>query len=70
MYKYEELNEKSNYIKDPWSAILSKTSKEGQNVFPNGKKNKSNFMINEHFHNYGEKKHFKESSNYEYTTKT
>ena len=68
--EYKEINEKPNYIKDPWSTILSKTSKEGQNIIPNGRKNKSNFMINEYFHNHGQKRHFKESSNYDYTTKT
>ena len=68
--EYKEINQTPNYIKDPWSVILSKTSKEGQNIIPNGRRNKSNFMINEYFHNYGQKKHFKESSNYDYTAKT
>lgn len=70
IYEYNEINKKPNYIKDPWSKMLEKTSKEGQNIMPNNRKNISNFSLNEHFQNYGQRKHFKESSNYDYTTKT
>ena len=70
-YNKKEKIRKPYYINSPWSNILSKTSNEGKNQIPNPKSYKSNnILANEHFHNYDEKRYFKESSNYDYTTKT
>jgi len=70
-YKNREIEKKPNYIKDPWSEILTKTSKEDKyEIKPNPKRYESNHILSsDHYYN-GEKKHFKESSNYDYTTKT
>ena len=68
---YGSIQKMPNYVKDTWSTMMSRTSKEGQNkLSPNPKNYQSNIIENEHFHNFGEKRHFKESSNYDYTTKT
>ena len=70
-YKHKEIEKKPNYIKDPWSEILTKTSKENKyEIKPNPKRYESNNILSSDHYNYGEKKHFKESNNYDYTTKT
>ena len=69
---YKLMNQNTNIIHDPWSDILLKTSKEEHyEIMPNPKRYQTNISIgNNHFHNFGQKKHFKESSNYDYVTKT
>ena len=69
---YEEIQKYPKIIKDPWSTILGKTSNEGHNkMMISPKKYESNHILsNNHYYNFGEKKHFKESNNYDYTTKT
>ena len=52
---HREKVEKSNYIKAPWATKYQ---------------NKNNLSNNHDQNNYWQKKHFKESNNYDYTTKT
>jgi hypothetical protein len=68
---YEEIQKYPKIIRDPWSTFLSKTSNEGQNKIISPQKYKDNNVLsNNPYHNMGEKRHFKESFNYDYTTKT
>ena len=71
-YKYKEIKKKPNYIKDPWSEIFAKSYKENKyGIKPNPKRYESNNILSsDHYNNYEVKKHFKESNNYDYTTKT
>ena len=71
-YKYKEIKQKPNYIKDPWSEIFAKSYKENKyGIKPNPKRYESNNILSsDHYNNYEVKKHFKESNNYDYTTKT
>lgn len=69
---YAEIEKYPKIVKDPWSTILAKTSDEGHNramISPKRYKDNNILSINP-YHNMGEKKHFKESYNYDYTTKT
>ena len=55
---------------DKWSTMLARTSNEGKNeIKPNSIKYQ-NYINPINSCNIGEKKHFKESDNYDYTTKT
>ena len=56
-----------NHIKDSWSNMISKTSKEGQNKVSNNPKYQSN-IFNSYYNK--EKNHFKKSNNYEMGTTT
>ncbi len=68
---YGGIQKMPNYVKDTWSTMMSRTSKEGQNkIKPNPKRYQSNIIEGGHLFNHNEKRHFKESSNYDYTTKT
>jgi hypothetical protein len=70
-YKYKDITEKPYPMNGAWSTMMSKTSKEGQNMIkPNPKRYESNINADVFFDNNGEKRHFKESTNYDYTTKT
>ena len=66
----KDITNKIYLRKDAWSTMMLRTSKEGLNkIKQNPKKYETNILEND-LHNYGEKRHFKESSNYDYTTKT
>ena len=68
---YKDIIKMPYTMNGAWSSLMTRTSKEGQNMIkPNPKRYKNNIVEDEHLHNYGEKRHFKESSNYDYTTKT
>ena len=57
--------------KGNWSEMLSRTSKEGGDQITSNPNNYENDVLVRNHYNYdGEKRHFKESSNYDYTTKT
>ncbi len=59
---------KNDYL---WSDMITRTSKEGQDkLISNSKTYHSNMIPVNNYNNLGEKKHFKESDNYDYTTKT
>ena len=69
--EYETNKRKANVNKGNWSEMLSRTSKEGGDQINSNPKNFENDVLaRNHYHYDGEKKHFKESSNYDYTTKT
>ena len=62
---------KPYYMNGTWSTMMSRTSKEGQNrIKPNPKRYQSNIIEGGNLFNHNEKRHFKESSNCDYTTKT
>ncbi len=59
-----------NKMKEPWSALISKTSKEGQNKISNNPNFQSNILNSNLYNNNEEKNHFKKSNNYEMGTTT
>ena len=62
-------NNKPNHVKDSWSNLISKTSKEGQNKPPRNSDNNTNIFNSNSYYNK-EKNHFKKSNNYEMGTTT
>ena len=62
-------NNKPNHVKDSWSNLISKTSKEGQNKPPRNSYNNTNIFNSNSYYNK-EKNHFKKSNNYEMGTTT
>lgn len=58
------------HVKDPWSNIISRTSKEGQNKISNNPNNQSNVLDSNFYFNNQNKNHFKKSYNYEMGTTT
>ena len=60
---------KPNHVKDSWSNLISKTSKEGQNKPPRNSDNNTNIFNSNSYYNK-EKNHFKKSNNYEMGTTT
>ena len=62
-------NNKSSHVKDSWSNLISKTSKEGQNKPPRNSDNNTNIFNSNSYYNK-EKNHFKKSNNYEMGTTT
>ena len=62
-------NNKQNHVKDSWSNLISKTSKEGQNKPPRNSDNNTNIFNSNSYYNK-EKNHFKKSNNYEMGTTT
>ena len=62
-------NNKPSHVKDSWSNLISKTSKEGQNKPPRNSDNNTNIFNSNSYYNK-EKNHFKKSNNYEMGTTT
>ena len=62
-------NNKPSQVKDSWSNLISKTSKEGQNKPPRNSDNNTNIFNSNSYYNK-EKNHFKKSNNYEMGTTT
>ena len=62
-------NNKPNHVKDSWSNLISKTSKEGQNKPPRNSDNNTNIFNSNSYYNK-EKNHFKKSNNYKMGTTT
>ena len=58
------------HVKDTWSNIISKTSKEGQNKVSNNPNFQSNILNSNPYFYSEEKNHFKKSNNYEMNTTT
>ncbi len=61
-------NNKIKNVKDAWSNMISKTSKEGQNKVSNNPKYQSQIFSS--YPSYHEKNHFKKSNNYDMSTTT
>ena len=62
-------NNKISHVKDSWSNLISKTSKEGQNKVSRNLENNNNIFNSYPYYNT-EKNHFKKSNNYEMGTTT
>ena len=62
-------NNKINHVKDSWSNLISKTSKEGQDKVSRNLDNNNNIFNSYPYYNT-EKNHFKKSNNYEMGTTT
>ena len=74
--KSPEIEKRNNYytnkishVKDSWSNLISKTSKEGQNKVSRNLENNNNIFNSYPYYNT-EKNHFKKSHNYEMGTTT
>ena len=67
---YNNINQKKFHVKDPWSNIISKTSKEGQDKVSNNPNFQSSILNSNPVFNPEEKNHFKKSYNYEMGTTT
>ena len=74
--KSPEIEKRNNYynnnishVKDSWSNLISKTSKEGQNKVSRNLENNNNIFNSYPYYNT-EKNHFKKSNNYEMGTTT
>ena len=68
--RYKERKDKYILKDDKWSNMMARTSKEGQNApISNSKSYQSNIFHRDNYNNM-EKRHFKESDNYDYATKT
>ena len=57
-------NNKINHVKDSWSNLISRTSKEGQDKLSRNLDNNNNIFNSYPYYNT-EKNHFKKSNNYE-----
>ena len=69
--EYEINKRKANVNKGNWGEMLSRTSKEGRDQVTSYPNNYESGVLARNHYNYdGEKRHFKESSNYDYTIKT
>ena len=63
-------NTHMTHVKDSWSNMISKTSKEGQNKVSNNPSFQSNILNSNPYFNPKRKNHFKKSYNYEMGTTT
>lgn len=71
IYNYESINKKPYLNNSNWTGMLIKASKDEQDHIKRKPNNyQSNVLSRDYYDNNGEKRHFKESSNYDYTTKT
>ena len=69
--EYETNKRKANVNKGNWGEMLSRTSKEGRDQITSNPNNyESDVLARNHYYYDGERRHFKESNNYDYTTKT
>ena len=69
--EYETNKRKANVNKGNWGEMLSRTSKEGRDQISSNPNNyESGVLARNHYYYDGERRHFKESNNYDYTTKT
>ena len=71
IYNYESINKKPYLNNSNWTGMLIKASKDEQDHIKRKPNNyQSNVLSRDYYDNNGEKRHFKESSNYDYSTKT
>ena len=68
--RVEYNNRNMNHVKDSWSNMISRTSKEGQNKVSNNPSFQSNILSSNPYFNPEIKNHFKKSNNYEMSTTT